>query len=193
MFFLKTNKSSLLRQPSLEIIFCIFVFFTVGYLLFHGYLYKLAFIVLLGGCVFVAFRFPLLTVFLLIIFAVLPTIFQMVPNYSEEWTRVGFGIRIQDVVMVSMVGAVILKVIFRAKELSSQNNLSLSVYIILFGLWISFEIVRNISVYGLSAPGEFRYRYLILSVLCILHFYSLQQKKEKSYLNCLLYPLCFFQ
>ena len=140
----------------------------------------MTFIVLLSGCVYISFRFPLLTVFLLITFAVLPTIFQMVPNYSEEWTRVGFGIRIQDVVMVSMVGAVFLKVIFRGKNLSERNNLSLSVYIILFGLWISFEIVRNISLYGLSAPGEFRYRYLILSApLYIAIFFSSAEQRRK--------------
>ena len=113
MFFLKTNKSKLLRQPPLELLFCIFVFFTTGYLLFQGYLYKFTFIVLLTGCVYVAFRFSLFTVFLLIIFAVLPTIFQMIPEYSEEWMSIGFGIRIQDVVLISMLGAVILKVIFQ--------------------------------------------------------------------------------
>ena len=140
MFFLKTNKSSLLRQLSLEIFFCIFIFFATCYLLLYGYLYQLSFVILLAGCVFVAFRFQLFTVFLLITFAVLPTIFQMVPNYSEEWMKVGFGIRIQDVVMVSMLGAAFLKVIFRAKRPFLKGNLSLSVYIILFGLWISFVI-----------------------------------------------------
>jgi len=49
MFFLKTNKSKLLRQPPLEILFRIFAFFTTGYLQFHGYLYKLTVIVLLTG------------------------------------------------------------------------------------------------------------------------------------------------
>ena len=192
MFSLNTNKSHLLRQPPLEIIFCIFAFCIVGYLLFYGYLYKLAFIVLLGGCVFIALRFPLLTVFLLIIFAVLPTTFQMIPDYSEEWMRVGFGIRIQDVVMVSMVGAVFFKVIFRGKKLSERNNLSLSVYIILFGLWISFEIVRNISLYGLSAPGEFRYRYLILSApLYITLFFSSTEKRQKL-LKLLIVSSLFF-
>lgn len=180
MFFLKTNKSHLLRQPPLEILFCIFVFITTGYLLFQGYLYKLTFIALLSGCVYVAFRFPLFTVFLLIILAVLPSIFQMVPEYSEEWMSIGFGIRIQDVVIISMLGAVVLKVVFRVKELYTRNNLSLSVYTILFGLWICFEIVRNINVYGLSAPGEFRYCYLILSatLYIALHFSSVARRKK---------------
>ena len=56
----------------------------------------------------------------------------------------------------------------------------MSVYIIFFGLWISFEIVRNINVYGLSAPGEFRYRYLILSApLYIASFFSSVERRKK--------------
>ncbi len=93
---------------------------------------------------------------------------------------IGLGVRMQDVVIVSMLGAIILKVIIRAKQLSVRNNLSLSVFIILFGLWISFEIVRNINVYGLSAPGEFRYRYLILCVpLYIALFFSSAKRRKK--------------
>jgi len=192
MFFLKPNKAQLLRQPSLEILFCIFVFFATGYLLFHGYLYKLTFIVLLTSCVYVAFRFPLFTVFLLIILAVLPTIFQMIPEYSEEWMSIGLGIRMQDVVMVSMLGAIILKVIFRVKELSSQNNLGLSVYIILFGLWIFIEIARNINLYGLSAPGEFRYRYLILSVPLYITLFFSSMVIRKKLLKFLILSSLFF-
>ena len=177
---MKTNKSHLLKQPSLEVIFCIFIFFSVANLLFHGWLYELTFIVLLTGCIYIAFRFPLFTVFLLIILAIIPTVFQMLPEYSDEWMSIGFGIRIQDVVMVSMLGAIFLKVIFRSKGPLLQDNLSISVYIILFGLWILFEIARNISLYGLSAPGEFRYRYLILSpALYITLFFSSAERRKK--------------
>jgi len=134
----------------------------------------------MASCVYVAFRFPLVTVFLLIILTVLPTIFQMVPEYSDEWMSIGYGIRIQDVVLVSMLGAVILKVIFGVKELSAQNNIKLTLHVILFGLWICFEIIRNISVYGLSAPGEFRYSYLILSVpLYVSFMFPIVQRRKK--------------
>jgi len=192
MIFMKTNKSNLLRQPSFEIIFCIFVFFTVGYLLLNGHLDKLAFIVLLAGCVYVAYRFPLFTVFLLIIFAVLPIVFQVLPEYSEEWMKVGFGIRIQDVIMVSMLGAVILKVFFRGKELFVRNNLSLSVYVIFFGLWVLFEIVRNVNLYGLSAPGEFRYRYLILSAPLYIALFFSSEELRKKLLKLLIASSLFF-
>ena len=58
--------------------------------------------------------------------------------------------------------------------------MGVSVYIILFGLWISFEVARNVSVYGLSAPGEFRYRYLILSApLYITVFFSSSERRKK--------------
>ena len=192
MYFLKTNISDFLRQSSIEIIFCIFVFFGTCSLLFYGYLFQLTFIVLLAGCVSIAFRLPLITVFLLIILAVLPAVFQMIPNYSEEWMKVGFGIRIPDVVMVSMLGAVILKVIFRAKGLSARNNLNLSVYILLFGLWISFEVARNVSVYGLSAPGEFRYRYLVLSTTLYITLFFSSTEKRKKLINLLIVSSLFF-
>ena len=192
MFSLKTNKSQLLRQPPLEILFCIFLFLTTGYLLFHGYLYKLTFIVLLSGCVYVAFRFPLFTVFLLIILAVLPTTFQGLPEYSEEWMKIGYRIRIQDVVLVSMLGAVFLKALFRGKRLFLRKNISLFVYIILFGFWISFEIVRNIGIYGLSAPGEFRYRYLILSAPLYIAFFFSSAEQRKKLLKLLIASSLFF-
>ena len=192
MYFMKTNISQFLRQPSKKIVFCTFVFFATCYLLLYGYLYQLSFIVLLTGCVFVAFSFPLLTVFLLIIFAVIPTIFQMVPNYSEEWLKVAFGIRIQDIVMVSMLGAVILKVVLTKRKPLTQNNLGISLYIILFGLWIFIEVARNVSLYGLSAPGEFRYRYLILSPALYISILFSSSEKRKKLLNLLILTSLFF-
>ena len=192
MYFLKANISQFLREPTKEIVFCIFVFFATCYLLLYGYLYQLSFVVLLASCVFIAFRFPLLTVFLLIIFAVLPTVFQMIPKYSDDWMKVGFGIRIQDVIMVSMLGAVIIKVVLSNRKKFTQNNLGVSVYIILFVLWISFEIERNVSVYGLSAPGEFRYRYLILTIPLYIAIFISSPDRRKKLLKLLIASSLFF-
>ena len=127
MFFIETNISSPVRQASLETIFYFFVFFTVGFLLVCGYFYEFAFLVLLASCVFVAFRFHLFTVLLLLIFAVLPKIFFMVPEYSEKWMSIGFGIRIEDVVLVSMLGAALLKAILSNRKQLLKNN-GVSVY-----------------------------------------------------------------
>jgi O-antigen ligase len=104
----------------------------------------------------------------------------MVPEYSEKWMSIGFGIRIEDVILISMLGAATLKVILSNRKQFEVNNLGVSVYIILFGLWISFEVARNVSVYGFSAPGEFRYRYLILSIpLYIALFISSADQRKK--------------
>jgi len=192
MSFLNSNKSQLLRQPSVEVIFCIFVFSIVGYILFYGYLYELAFVVLLAVSVYFVYRFPLLSISLLIISTVLPTIFQMVPEYSEEWMLVGYGIRIQDVLLVSMLGAAILKAVPSNKKQSIQNNLGLTVYVILFGLLICFEIVRNINLYGLSAPGEFRYRYLILAIPIYITLLFSSEKSRLNLLKILIVSSLFF-
>ena len=147
---------------------------------------------LLAGCVYVAFRFPLFTVSLLLIFAVLPKIFAMLPDYSEQWLSIGFGIRIEDVVLVSMLSAAILKVILSNRKKIIQNNLGVSVYIFFFGLWISFEIARNVSVYGLSAPGEFRYRYLILSAPLYITVFFSSSERRKRLLKLLIASSLFF-
>jgi O-antigen ligase len=106
----------------------------------------------------------------------------MVPGYSEDWAFLGGGIRIQDVVLISMAGAVFLQLFFRAKDNASQNKLGLSLVIILFGLWIFFEIARNVGMYGLSAPGEFRFRYLILfAPLYIYCFFPTEEQRKKLF------------
>jgi len=190
--FSQNHRVFFLKYLPLETIFSILVCLTVVYFLFHGYLYKIAFIFLFACCVYATSRFPLFTVFLLIILAVFPTVFQMIPEYSEEWMFIGFKIRIQDLLIVSMLGAVLLKVLFRVKELSARNNIGLFVSIILFGLWITFEIVRNINLYGLSAPGEFRYRYLILCIPLYVALFFSSAKRRKKLLKLLIVSSLIF-
>jgi len=182
MFIPKINNAFFLRRKYLEILLYIFIVLPVVYFVSHGYLHKLAVLCLLSTSVLIAYRVPFFTVFTLIIFAILPSIFQMVPGYSEGWTNLGGGIRIQDVIIASMLVAVFLKLFFPARGKPSQNQLGLSVPIIIFGLWILFEIARNVGTFGLSAPGEFRYRYLILSVpLYVALFFSLEKERKKLF------------
>jgi len=186
MFISKTNNALFLRQTYLEIVLCIFVGFPVAYLLVHGYRFKLIILCFLGSCIFIAYRVPIFAVLTLIVLAILPSIFQMVPEYSEDWTNLGGGIRIQDVIMVSMLAAVFLKLFFPAREKPPQNKLGLSLFIILFGLWILFEIARNVGMYGLSAPGEFRFRYLILSVPLYVCVFFTQEEERRSLFKMLI-------
>jgi O-antigen ligase len=180
MFIPKTDKAFFRRQTYWEIVFFIFVAFPIVYLLLHGYLFKLAVLCLLGTCVGIAYRFPIFTVIALLGLAVLPSIFQMAPGYSTDWANIGGGIRIQDVVMISMVGGVLIKLFFPGRHKASQSKLGLSVFVVLFGLWILFEIARNVGIYCLSAPGEFRFRYLILSVPLYVCIFFNQEDKRKS-------------
>lgn len=186
MFISKTNSVCVLRQTFWEIILCIFINFQVAYLLTHGYRFKLIILCFLGSCIFIAYRVPIFTVLTLIVLAILPSIFQMVPGYSEDWTNLGVGIRIQDVIMIAMLGAVFLKLFFSAREKPPQNKLCLSLFIVLFGLWILFEIARNVGMYGLSAPGEFRFRYLILSVPLYVCIFFAQGEERRGLFKMLI-------
>jgi len=192
MFISKITNAFFLRQKYLEMVFFIFVGVPVAYLLMHGYLFKLTLLCFLGLCVLIAFRLPLFTVFTLIILAILPSVFQTVPRYSEVWMNLGGGIRVPSVIMISMLGAVLLKLFFPAKKKPLQNKLGLSLFVILFGLWISFEIARNIGIYGLSAPGEFRYRYLILSAPLYIAFFFSSAERRKKLLKLLIVSSLFF-
>ncbi|MBW2569509.1 MAG: O-antigen ligase family protein [Deltaproteobacteria bacterium] len=99
---------------------------------------------------------------------------------------------IQDVIMISMLGAVFLKLFFPAREKPLQNKLGLSLFVVLFGLWILFEIARNVGMYGLSAPGEFRFRYLILSVPLYVCFFFAQEEDRKKLFKILIAATLFF-
>lgn len=193
MIIPKTNNELFLRRAHLEIALCIFVIFLIAYLLVHGYRFKLIILYFLGGCVLIAYRVPLFTVLILIVFAILPAIFHMLPGYSYAWMRLGGGIMIQDVIMISMLGAVFLKLFFPAREKPLQNKLGLSLFVVLFGLWILFEIARNVGMYGLSAPGEFRFRYLILSVPLYVCFFFAQEEDRKKLFKILIAATLFFR
>jgi len=192
MFISKITNAFFLRQKYLEMVFFIFVGVPVVYLLMHGYLFKLTLLCFLGICVLIAYRVPLFTVFTLIILAILPSVFQMVPRYSEVWMNLGGGIRVPDVIMISMLGAVLLKLFFQAKKKPLQNKLGMFLFVILFGLWISFEIARNIGIYGLSAPGEFRYRYLILSAPLYIAFFFSSAERRRKLIKLLIASSLFF-
>jgi len=187
MIYPKSNSTPSLKQTHWEIALCVFVTFAIAYLMVHGYHFQLIVLVLLGSCILAAYRFPILTVLTLIVLAVLPPIFHMLPGYSEDWANLGGGVRIQDAILISMVGAVFLKLFFRVRDRTPRNKLGISLFAILFGLWILFEIARNVGMYGLSAPGEFRFRYLILSAPLYIYFYFPAEEQRKKLFKTLIF------
>ena len=186
MFISKIYSMPLIRQINWEVVVAVFISYLVAYFLTHGYRLKLTILLIFGICVLIAYRLPLFTVLTLIVLAILPSVFHMVPGHSYLWMNLGEGIRIQDVIMISMLGAVFLKLFFSAREKPLQNKLGLSLFVVLFGLWILFEIARNIGMYGLSAPGEFRFRYLILSVPLYVCFSFTQEEERRGLFKMLI-------
>ena len=55
-----------------------------------------------------------------------------------------------------------------------------------------WETIRNITLYGISAPGEFRFRYLILVIPFYVALYFLLNTRERNSQNfCFFAPLIF--
>jgi O-antigen ligase len=100
--------------------------------------------------------------------------------------NLGGGIILPDVIMISMLAAILLKLFLPKREKELKNNLGLFLPVILFVFWILFEIGRNIGVYGLSAPGEFRFRYLILSVPLYVCIFFAQEPERKRLFKILI-------
>ncbi len=138
-----------------------------------------------GIGVFAAVYLPLVTVAALFVAGIFPDILMMTPIYSEDYGALGKGLFAVDVVLLLMGIAVAInlfgeKIKLKNKSKSSQKKLGIWKYIVIFSLLIVFEIMRNAEKYGLSAPGEFRYRYmiLILPIYMSLFFSSPPQRKK---------------
>ena len=158
----------------------IFAIFSLFYMVLHGYFYPMVMMMGFGTAALVAMSFPLATVIAFIITGVLPNIFLMTNYLPEDFTKIGWGINAPDIVLLSMAGAIFLETLIIKRKVSKQNSLGLSIYIIFFAMWLFFEILRNVKEHGLSAPGEFRYRYfiLVLPLYISLFFPSVEERKR---------------
>src|SRR3990170_2770006 len=97
-----------------------------------------------------------------------------------------------DIALLSMAGAIFLETLTIKRKVSKQNSSGLSIYIIFFALWLFFEILRNVKEYGLSAPGEFRYRYFILVLpLYINLFFSSVEERKKLFKVLIFFSILF--
>ena len=192
MLISQPNSLFYLRQYLWLIALGIFAIFSLFYALRHDYFYLMAMTMGLGTAVLVAMLFPLATVIALIITGVLPYVFQMTNSLPEDFTKIGWGINAPDIVLLSMAGAIFLEALIIKRKVSKQNSLGLSIYIIFFALWLFFEILRNVKEYGLSAPGEFRYRYFILVLpLYINLFFSSVEERKKLFKVLIFFSILF--
>ena len=122
-----------------------------------------------------AFKYPLMILVLYITISILPFLFEMTPIYDEaKWALIiGFGIRTSDYLLIIMLIAVLIKIIFHIIKKERIKNLSLFLLVMLFSIYLLFEILRNIIKYEISAFGEFRYTYISLILpIYIVYFFS---------------------
>jgi O-antigen ligase len=144
-----------LRFAILAAIFFLFLLL----LMLNDYHLKLLVLVGFAAGTYIAVFFPLATTAILLVIAVLPTIFAMTPIFNEGYSQIPGGLNAEDIVLLCMGGAIILRLL---RQKTEHQRLGISRYMLLFTFWLVFEVLRNIGTYGISAPGEFRYRYLIL-------------------------------
>ena len=149
-----------------------------------------------GISVCAAIYLPLATVITLFVTGILPDIFMMTPIYSEDYGALGKGLFAVDIVMILMGIAVAINILRKKIDYKNrfelyENKLGIRWYVIVFFLLILFEIIRNLGNYGLSAPGEFRYRYLILVVPLYVSVFFPSKKERIKLLKLLIFLSVF--
>lgn len=109
-----------------------------------------------------AYGFRKATIAALYLAVLVPQLFLMVGVLPADWDVIAAGVRISDALLVGMLGATIV-MLFVGGERSRGERRLIGASIVL-GALLLFAILRNIGLYGISAPGEFRFRYLVLSL-----------------------------
>lgn len=168
------------RQKHWQLAICVLALVLMVYLLFKGYLYSMALMMTLGIAILVATMFPLATVLALFVTAIFPSVLQMTRYLPPDFMAIAGGVNAPDIVLLSMGGAIILETLRTKGKFLKQNSLVLSICVMFLALWLLFEVLRNIGVYGRSALGEFRFRYFILVLpgYVSLFFPSAEERKK---------------
>lgn len=126
-------------------------------------------------------RIDYILIFLVFLFGIFPSLNSFIPQWNE-WFSIFFyfssGIGAIDIVLLFMLALTIYR--YSSKWYVNIKKIGVGGVIILFFLWMLFEIIRNIGQYGLSAPGEFRTRYLILVLpfYIALNFNTIESRKK---------------
>ncbi|MRR38082.1 hypothetical protein EG829_26225, partial [bacterium] len=109
-----------------------------------------------------AHRFRRIAVAALVLSFLIPSLLQMIQLLPDGWDIIGGGVRISDVILVGMWGASFALMVQRREVTQAQRTL-VAVSLVLAAVLL-VAVVRNWPAYGLSALGEFRFRYLILGL-----------------------------
>ncbi|MCL4078688.1 O-antigen ligase family protein [Coriobacteriia bacterium Es71-Z0120] len=125
-----------------------------------------------------AHRFPILAAFALLVVVLISQLSLMMNLLPEGWDVLPGGVRISDLILVGMWGASV-ATLFRRIDRSPEAKRLLAASALLSALLL-VAILRNWTTYGLSAPGEFRFRYLILGLPIFLAIHLTDEKMRES-------------
>lgn len=162
-----------------RIIGILFVMYA-GYKILSGSLIDITILIAGVAALLVSMKFPSLTVFCLVLLAVpgfLPAVVLEL-NPLPAFFPV-------DLLVLIMATATIIKFIFCNKHKSADLRV-LFVLILLFGAYFFFEIGRNYTQYGASAPGEVRFRYFYLIPPLYIALFFNTEKSRRTLLKVLL-------
>ena len=132
-----------------------------GYLLGLGHLLPVAGAAAVLAATLLAYRWPVPVAMVVLLVSGGYSVLAMTPLWNIKATTLGGGVRVEDVFMLGMLAAGLL----RASTRSGRRRLGrLLAPFLLLGAWLGLETLRNMGSYGLSAPGELRFFYLLLAV-----------------------------
>ena len=151
------------------------------------------FLALLTG---IAYHWPVFTVGLFLLLGPLAGVLQMTPSGALLQSLSVAAIRPVDAVLTAMLAAALYRGVALAWARTGLVPTALRWTLILLAGWILLEVARNITTYGLSAPGEFRYRYLVLVMpaYVALSFTRVEQRRrllQAAILAATVLTLCF--
>ena len=126
----------------------------------------------------VSLKKPVLMILLYLFIHISVTFLNRMFIISENLLAIGFGINLPDLLLVLMAVAIFFY-LYNNNSFLSRNRFFFTLSL-LFLLYLLFEIGRNISQHGISAPGEFRFRYLIMLLFYYVIVLIDDEQKIKS-------------
>ncbi len=125
---------------------------------------------------YIIYKHPISAILILLLI-LYPMVFQMTPDYNADYSLITKGFRAEDIILLLMGIAIIQKLLKRKNDF---NNFFFSKIVVIFFLLLIFNILRNISHFGLSSFGEFRLSYLILilPLYISLFFNTIEIRKQ---------------
>ncbi len=140
--------------------------------------------VLICIATYIAARSPILVLNCLFLTGIIGDALIATNLYPEDYGVIGGGFFAVDMVLIGMAAASAFKI--RKALKTSKESTSFIIYLAAFLAFLLFEVIRNFDVFGWSAPGEFRFRYLVLVIPLYMYFYLETPSLRRSALRALI-------